>query len=200
MEVITIRVGHDNLSYLIIDRNVAALVDPGMDPREALSLIEEKVLILEYVILTHHHIDHSSSTCLVVDETGATVIGSVNCLKELGIDGSIATEGEPIILGSKVIDVIETPGHTPGGICLKVDEKYLISGDTLFIGDCGRCDLPGGSLKEMFESLQKIKGLKDDLIVLPGHDYGPMISDSLGDQKRTNPVLLARDLVSFSSI
>jgi len=82
-----------------------------------------------------------------------------------------------------------------------VDKKALLTGDTLFIGDCGRTDLPGGSLAEMFTSLhEKIMGLPDELIIYPGHDYGEKPFDTLGNQKRTNKTLRARNLTEFSLI
>ena len=83
-------------------------------------------------------------------------------------------------VGAIPVTVISTPGHTPGGICLLVDNQALITGDTLFIGDCGRTDLSGGNLTEMFNSLQKkIMPLPDSLIVYPGHDYGDRPFDTL---------------------
>ena len=85
-------------------------------------------------------------------------------------------------------------------ICLIVDDEFLITGDTIFIGDCGRCDLPGGSLKEMFGSIQRIKSLDDNLVVFPGHDYGPEPFRTLGEEKIRSKVMLARDLEEFSRI
>jgi len=76
----------------------------------------------------------------------------------------------------------------------------LITGDKLFIGDCGRCDLPGGNLSQMFNSLQKLKALSDNLTIYPGHDYGDKPFDTFGKQKRTNKTLLAKNLDEFSKI
>jgi len=76
----------------------------------------------------------------------------------------------------------------------------LITGDTLFVGNCGRTDLPGGSNEQMFASLKKLAALPDDLLVYPGHDYGPKPTDTLGNQKRTNPALAARTFEDFLSI
>jgi glyoxylase-like metal-dependent hydrolase (beta-lactamase superfamily II) len=105
------------------------------------------------------------------------------------------------MVGNILLSFLLTPGHTAGGICIIVDEKALVTGDTLFIGDCGRTDLPGGSLEEMFRTLQqKIISLPDDLIVYPGHDYGKKPFDSLGNQKRSNKTLRVRTLEEFSLI
>jgi glyoxylase-like metal-dependent hydrolase (beta-lactamase superfamily II) len=113
----------------------------------------------------------------------------------------VVSDGNQLKVGNIVLSFLLTPGHTTGGICIIVDGKVLLTGDTLFIGDCGRTDLPGGSLKEMFRTLQeKIMTLPDDLIVYPGHDYGQKPFDSLGNQKRTNKTLRARTLKEFSLI
>ena len=113
----------------------------------------------------------------------------------------IVSDGSQLKVGNIVLSFLLTPGHTTGGICIIVDGKALLTGDTLFIGDCGRTDLPGGSLKEMFRTLQeKIMTLPDDLIVYPGHDYGEKAFDSLGNQKRSNKTLRARTLKEFSLI
>ena len=93
-------------------------------------------------------------------------------------------------LGQITLHFIHTPGHTPGSICIKVNNSAIITGDTLFIDDCGRTDLPGGSLIEMYNTLQKkILPLSNELIVYPGHDYGPKPFDTLGNQKNTNKTL-----------
>ena len=104
-------------------------------------------------------------------------------------------------VGDVNLRFILTPGHTKGGICIIVDNEAILTGDTLFIGDCGRTDLPGGSFEQMFKTLQeKIKPLPDNLIVFPGHDYGNKPFDILGNQKRTNKTLIARNLEEFSKI
>ena len=113
---------------------------------------------------------------------------------------NVPNDKECFHLGYVKLDFIHTPGHTPGGMCIIVDDDSILTGDTLFIGDCGRCDLPGGSLSQMFQSLQKIKSLFDNLIVYPGHDYGNKPFDKLGNQKKINKTLLAKNLEDFSKI
>lgn len=111
------------------------------------------------------------------------------------------TDGSQLMVGTIVLSFLLTPGHTPGGICIIVDGEALLTGDTLFIGDCGRTDLPGGDLEEMFQTLQKkIRTLSDNLIVYPGHDYGDKPFDTLGNQKRTNKTLKVKSLQEFSLI
>lgn len=94
-----------------------------------------------------------------------------------------------------------TPGHTPGSICILVNNEAIITGDTLFIGDCGRTDLPGGNLTQMYNTLHyKIKSLPDHLIVYPGHNYGNKPFDTLGNQKLTNKTLVVKNLEEFSRL
>jgi glyoxylase-like metal-dependent hydrolase (beta-lactamase superfamily II) len=203
MVVRQLRVGLDNFSYLVHDpaTHEAALVDPGMDASEALSIIRDEGLDLRYVINTHHHSDHTASNGEVIEAEGAKLVASREDGSNLSRKPDIwVSDGDEIELGQRVIKFFKTPGHTPGGICMIVEGEFLLTGDTLFIGDCGRCDLPGGSLKEMFESLQKLKDLGDDLVVFPGHDYGDRPYDTLGNQKRMSGVLLARDLREFSAL
>ena len=119
----------------------------------------------------------------------------------LSLDVDIYVEdNDELKLGEIGLRFLLTPGHTPGGICITVDNKALITGDTLFIGDCGRADLQGGDVKDLFDSLQRIKELSEELIVYPGHDYGSKPYDALGSQKRTNNALLANSLEEFKKI
>jgi len=198
----TYRTSGDNLSYLIFDdkEKTGMLVDPGLDPTEIMDTILLMGLDLRYVIDTHHHSDHTSGNRIVKDATGAEICAHELDSNRIGDVDVILEDGDGLKVGAIDIRVLHTPGHTPGGICLIVDDTYLITGDTLFIDDCGRCDLPGGSFEDMFGSLQRIKGLPDHLIVLPGHDYGKKRRDGLGDQKRTNRTLRADSLEEFSRI
>ncbi|MGA1820072.1 MAG: MBL fold metallo-hydrolase [Thermoplasmatota archaeon] len=203
MVVRQIRVGSDNFSYLIHDRETleAALVDPGFEASEALGIIEDEGLDLKYVINTHHHGDHTAANKTVIRGTGAKLVASKEDGENLMDDVDIpAWEGDELSLGCVSLKFIGAPGHTPGGLCIIVEDEFLLTGDTMFINDCGRCDLPGGSLSDMFDTLQRLKKLDDSLVVFPGHDYGPKPYDTLGNQKRTSGVLLAKDLKEFSKL
>ncbi|MFO8051373.1 MAG: MBL fold metallo-hydrolase [Thermoplasmatota archaeon] len=193
MAVEQIRTGRDNFSYLVYDKGIGAIVDPGLDPSWVLKRVGELSLDVRYVILTHHHHDHVGDTPGVKRMTGASSVAFSWGDVPIG-------DGDVLSLGGLELLFLHTPGHTEDSICIRLDDEYLITGDTLFIGDCGRCDLPGGSVEEMFSSLQKIKRLKDGLTVLPGHDYGPSRTDTLGEQKITNKVLLAANVEELSSI
>jgi glyoxylase-like metal-dependent hydrolase (beta-lactamase superfamily II) len=97
-----------------------------------------------------------------------------------------------------LIKVIYTPGHTPDSICLLVDNKKLLTGDTLFVGECGRTDLPGGNSESLYDSLfNKLLKLSDDVEVYPGHDYGLKPYSTIGEERRTNYVLQPRSLMEF---
>jgi glyoxylase-like metal-dependent hydrolase (beta-lactamase superfamily II) len=106
-------------------------------------------------------------------------------------------DGDAIKLGKVVIRVIHTPGHTSDSICLLVDNK-LLTGDTLFVGECGRTDLPGGDSESMYNSLfQRLMKLGDTVEVYPGHDYGLKDHSTIGAERRTNYTLKTRTLEEF---
>ena len=207
MVVEQIRVGKDNFSYLIYCQSTkeAALVDPSYDAAKALARISELGLDLTYIINTHHHADHTAANQPVKKVFSCQVLAHhLDAPKVKGGVDAPLQDNEELDIGKIKVKIIHTPGHTKGGICLLVNDEggqYLLTGDTLFIGDCGRTDLPDGSNSKMFNSLNnKIKPLPDDLIVYPGHDYGPKPFDTLGNQKKTSKVLLASTLEEFSKI
>jgi len=200
-----LNVGYDNFCYVLycpFHKN-AAVVDPGFDATKILQMLTAKNLMLEYIILTHHHSDHTAETKhLQTVFPSSKIVASEADGKKLSVKPDVyVNDGSQLKLGNVRLDFLLTPGHTKGGICILVDKTALLTGDTLFIGDCGRTDLPGGSLAEMFSTLQeKIMTLPDELIVYPGHDYGEKPFDSLGNQKRTNKTLRAKNLKEFSMI
>ena len=204
MTIEQIKVGYDKFSYVIFDHvsKKAAVVDPAFDVKNILSFISSNNLGLEYIILTHYHYDHTSSTSKILNVyPNAKIVISKSDGEKLDLNIQISIVNNcRLKLGRLTLNIILTPGHTPGGICIIVNNKAILTGDTLFIDDCGRADLPGGSISDLFESLQKIKKLPDILIVYPGHDYGSKTFDKLGEQKKTNKTLLAETLDDFSKI
>jgi glyoxylase-like metal-dependent hydrolase (beta-lactamase superfamily II) len=107
-------------------------------------------------------------------------------------------DGDIMRVGNVPVKVICTPGHTPDSICLLVDNKKLLTGDTLFVGECGRTDMAGGNSRSMYDSLfTKLLKLNDDVEVYPGHDYGSKSSLTIGEEKRSNYVLQPRSLAEF---
>jgi glyoxylase-like metal-dependent hydrolase (beta-lactamase superfamily II) len=204
MSIEQIRVGVDNFSYIIYceQTNKAALVDPSFNAAVALEFISEKKLSLEYLINTHHHSDHISDNNRVKNVYDCELLASgAEGSHEISIADRLVDDGEVIMLGELELKFIHTPGHTHDGLCIIVDSEAIITGDTLFIGDCGRTDLLDGNLGQMYLTLQnKIKILPNSLVVYPGHDYGDKPYDTLGNQKKTNKTLLAKDLEEFSKI
>jgi len=199
------RIGFDNFSYIIYCpiKRKAAVVDPGYDYSKIIEFISSNSLELEYIIATHYHSDHTAGVQKIKDIIKSTKIVASE------YDGSkmhikidiIVFDGDVLKLGDVNLEFLLTPGHTPGSISINVDNEALLTGDTLFIGDCGRTDLPGGSLAQMFKTLKnKIIPLPDNLIVYPGHDYGDKPFDTLGNQKKTNKTLRAKNLDEFSKI
>ncbi len=198
------KVEFDNFSYVIIciKTNKVAIVDPSYDASKILEYIISNNLKLQYIIITHYHGDHSNASNQVKNTIPSKIITSKYDGAKLDVDVDITvSDNDQLRLGEVNLKFILTPGHTLGGICIIVDNEAIITGDTLFIGDCGRTDLPGGNIEQMFRTLkEKIIPLPDHLIVYPGHDYGDKPFDTLGNQKRTNKTLLAKNLDEFSKI
>lgn len=178
-----------------------AIVDPGGDAQEILRLVEKHRLRIKYIIVTHGHFDHIGALAEVKEETGAQVAihkGDQDMLTNPGkslasiVGGNrnitnpdVLLEDEAILeVGSLRLEIIHTPGHTPGGICIKIEESTLLSGDTLFAGSIGRTDLPGGDYDALIDSIKtKLMHLDDNMRVYPGH--GPVTT--IGGEKASNP-------------
>ncbi|MEM0492614.1 MAG: MBL fold metallo-hydrolase [Candidatus Thermoplasmatota archaeon] len=194
----------DNYCYIIYSASgKAAVVDPGMDDTQALYFIEEKNLNLLYIIATHHHMDHTYSIKHMKKVVpSASVVASRIDGERLDVPVDVTVEdNDSLDLDRFTLSFILTPGHTKGSICVLVDEEALLTGDTLFIGDCGRTDLPGGDPEEMYYSLhEKIMKLPGRLIVYPGHDYGDKPYDTLENQIRCNKTLRAKSYREFLAI
>ncbi|MBF7083681.1 MBL fold metallo-hydrolase [Desulfallas sp. Bu1-1] len=180
----------------------AAVVDPGAEGGRILRRLESLGLTCKYIIITHGHIDHIGALKEVQQATGAEVLihkddagmltspaqnlslfmGSMLKFKEAD---RLLEDGDKIQVGDITLEVIHTPGHTPGGICLKVGQD-LITGDTLFAGSVGRSDFPGGNHNVMINSIKtKLLVFPDSTRIYPGH--GP--SSTIGAEKRHNPFL-----------
>ena len=186
----------DNFSYIIADETTkeAAIVDPSYNQDTLMMFIKDQKLKLNYIINTHGHGDHTAGNEDLKRAFGAKLVA--HKLSQVKKDVSV-DDGDTLKLGKIEIKIIYTPGHTKDGICLIVDGKIL-TGDTLFIGECGRTDLPGSSPTDMYHSLlDKLSKLDDKIEVYPGHDYGPKPHSTIGEQKRTNYVLEKRTLQEF---
>ena len=186
----------DNFSYVVADEltKEAAVIDPSRNGKEIARLLTEGGLKLKYVLLTHHHPDHLGDSYELRSAAGGLLVahGASDVKKDLAV-----VDGDVLNVGSIRLKVIHTPGHTPDSICILADGK-LMTGDTLFVGECGRTDLPGGDPSEMYDSLfHKIARLDDKTEVYPGHDYGPTPSSTLGEEMKTNYTLKERTLEEF---
>ncbi|MFQ5969581.1 MAG: MBL fold metallo-hydrolase [Nitrososphaerales archaeon] len=185
-----------NFTYVIADEKskMAAVIDPSWDLEKVLDALKADDLKSQYIINTHTHFDHVLGNEQLATIAGARIIMHKNSRldKNLTVD-----DGDTIQLGNIKIKVIFTPGHSKDGICLLAENK-LFTGDTLFIGNCGRVDLPGGSATELYDSIfGKLMKLDDRIEVYPGHDYGSKPYSTIGDEKRTNYVLKPRTKEEF---
>lgn len=188
-----VSVGHmQNFSYLIGDEAAkeAAIVDPGWEIDKILSEAKKHDLNVKCILITHSHYDHIQQVKELFDATNAAVYVHKEDSEEIrnqGI-GKIRTidEGNTINIGKIKIKVLHTPGHTPGSVCYLFDNK-LITGDTLFVGNIGRTDLPGGNPRIMSETLRMLKKLDENIEVWPGHDYGSTKSSTIKREKKQNP-------------
>jgi hydroxyacylglutathione hydrolase len=182
----------------------AMVIDPGDEIQRILTLVREHNLQVKQIVITHAHIDHVGGAMKLRAATGAPILLNQNdyeLLKMLDIqatwigvpppgkvdiDQSIG-QSDTIKAGSLTANVIVTPGHTEGSVCLYFPvEKKLIAGDTLFAGSIGRTDLPGGSFERIIDSLHdKLLALPDDTVVTPGH--GPQTT--IGEERENNPFL-----------
>jgi hydroxyacylglutathione hydrolase len=178
-----------NFCYLLADNSTsrAAIFDPAWQVDSLCSILREKNLDLQYIINTHAHLDHIQGNPEMKTRTGAKIImhESSFAVKDIGVhDNSNISIGDGISL-----NFIHTPGHSPESMCIQINDSGLITGDTLFIGECGRVDLPGGDANLLFDSFQKLRSLNRSLVVFPGHDYGDKPSSTLGEQFKSNYTL-----------
>ena len=187
----------DNLSYIIWDEATkeAAVIDPAWEPIKLAEFIKKEALLLQCVLLTHAHPDHVNGVDfftgpdpelpVYLHEADHFMLPS----KPQGLKA--VTDGEELKAGALKVGVMHTPGHTPGSVCYKFGGA-VFTGDTLFIGECGRVDLPGSSAEDLYESFVKLATLPDGDSVCPGHSYNGDKS-TFGVQKEYNLYLkLAR--------
>ena len=161
----------------------AMVIDPGGEVDRIIEEARREGLQIKYILNTHGHWDHTVGNDRLKLLTGASIVRHE---QEPGPDIDILLVDEkPFQLGEIVFTVFHTPGHTPGGVCLYA-EGQLFTGDTLFVGDSGRTDLPGGHRPTLGASIRRLMELPDETIVWPGHDYGPTPNSTIGWEKRHN--------------
>jgi glyoxylase-like metal-dependent hydrolase (beta-lactamase superfamily II) len=210
-----------NFVYLIGDteQRRAWLVDPAWDVDGLVARVAREGFELAGALLTHWHPDHAGGDLwgLVVEgaaelhrRTGAAIHAHRLEVPWLGQSAGLAAgdltpfeDDEGLTLGAARVRCVHAPGHTPGSTCYLVTDAgapagrpgTLLSGDVLFVGACGRVDLPGSDPSEMFRTLnERLAALPPETVLYPGHDYGPRPSSTLGEERRTNPSLRASTL------
>lgn len=191
-----------NFVYLIGDPTTreAAVVDPGWEVPSILRAAERDGYRLTKAFVTHHHFDHVQGLDALLQAADLPVYVHREDAPHLAVSRSslkMMGGGETVAVGNVQVELIHTPGHTPGSQCLLVDGR-LLSGDTLFIGACGRCDLPDSDPHRLYESLTKtLRPLDDATILCPGHNYADVPTTQLGEEKRTNRFLSASTKQEF---
>jgi len=188
-----------NFDYLLMDEDSkeAMAIDSGWETAPVVKVAEKEGMKVRYVVATHGHFDHVETLRELAKRLGAKVV--VHDASDLQADIRVK-DGDVLPLGKSSVRVIHTPGHTPDSVSL-FDGTNVFTGDTLFIGNCGRTDLPGGSPETLFHSLHDVlMKLPPGTIIYPGHDYGDVPSRSLAEEMKVNPVLLARSLKEFTGV
>ena len=190
-------------TYLLGDEKSSkcAIIDPGATLSDILSRVKKRNLTVEYIILTHGHADHIGTVKKLKEETNAKIVAHEN-ERELLIDRKknlsvrfpcgpqefeadiYVKDKDKLVIGDLKITLMHTPGHTPGGMCVKVG-NHMFTGDTLFAGSIGRTDFYGGDFKQMNKSLNKLANQDDNIIIYPGH--GP--TSTIGKEKYMNPYM-----------
>ena len=189
---------YKNFSYLVFDNTTskAVIFDPAWEIESLSSRIREGKLQLECIVNTHAHFDHIEGNLKLKEKTGAKIImfKSSHAVKDIGV-----RDGEEMRIGENLrLKFLHTPGHSPESMCILVNDEALITGDTLFVGECGRVDLPGGDANELYDSFQKIKSLDRKLIIYPGHDYGKTKTSTLERELKENYTLAERTREEFA--
>lgn len=181
-----------NYAYLVTSKGSSSsiVIDPGWDIEKFISTAKSLNTSISAILLTHAHFDHAQVAGELAEKTKSPVYVHEAESNENNLGTNIVStkDGMELQLAGLKITCLHTPGHTPGSQCFLI-ENNLFSGDTLFVDACGRVDLPGSSPEDMMNSLKRIAKLNPHIVVYPGHDYGPSPTDTIGNQKATNPFL-----------
>lgn len=198
-------VGNFNIfSYLVADERAkeALFIDPSAGHDLLLKEAASHHLAVKYIVNTHYHIDHTMGNKEMSRKTGAKIVihemdaplllsTPPNVMEMFGADQPppadiLVSDGQHIQVGSLALQVIHTPGHTPGGMCLYID-GMVFTGDTLFVGSIGRTDFPGGSYEDLEQSIRtKLYSLPGNTVVFPGHNYGMRPTSTIQMERETN--------------
>lgn len=206
-----------NFAYLIGDRETgqALVVDPAYAAGDLLDAAESDGMAVSGVLVTHHHPDHVGGSMMGFELKGlAELLERVSVPVHVNVheaewvsritgipmtDLTTHRHGDRVSVGDVEVELLHTPGHTPGSQCFLLDGR-LVAGDTLFLEGCGRTDFPGGDSDEMFRSLRRLAELPGDPTVFPGHWYSAEPSANLEEVKRTNYVYRVSDLEQWRAL
>ncbi len=205
-----------NFTYLVGSRSTreVAVVDPAWDIEALLTHIDQRGYTLTAALVTHYHPDHIGGSFGGHDIEGISELlarrpvkiyahksEADGVRKVTGLSESDLTRvesGDKLDIGPVEVEFLHTPGHTPGSQCFRI-KNNLVSGDTLFIQGCGRVDLPGSNPEDMFHSLQKLRALPDETVLLPGHNYGHVPRATMGETRTQNVYLNVKDLATWKT-
>lgn len=200
MAVHQVPVGHmQNFTYVVRDEptSQSIVIDPSWDLDRIQAVLDKGGLKPKYIVNTHHHFDHTIGNEALARSTGARIVQhpSSGLPHDLGVE-----DGDTIAFGDSTLSVLHTPGHSQDSICLVGDGK-IFTGDTLFVGSCGRVDLPGGSAAQLYHSLfDVLSKLDGSLTVYPGHHYGMSTTSTISVEVSANPVLQPRTEEQFRAM
>ena len=196
LEIVQIRAGEmANFSYLVYcPSSLRGLgVDPSFAPKDLLAAAAERGVAIDILVNTHGHRDHIAGNSHILETTGARL--AAHPLDVPGADIPLQ-EGSILSVGEGKVEILHTPGHTPGSIVLH-PPGALITGDTLFVTFVGRADLAGSDPEALYRSLRRLAAFPPDTEIYPGHDYGPRPVSTVAFEREHNPYLQCPDLESF---
>ena len=204
----------ENFTYLLGCKRTreVAIVDPAWDIARLIDIISEKDYVLKAALITHYHPDHCGGSfgknnvpgvAELLEQYSIRVYSNkleADGLKKVtGISNTDMVKvasGDTLKIGDVEVQFLHTPGHTPGSQCFRI-KKTLVSGDTLFINGCGRVDLPGSNIDDMYHSLQKLASLPQDTLLLPGHNYGHIPHATMEETIKHNPYMRISSLENW---
>src|SRR4029078_5710109 len=184
------------------ETRVAAIVDPAWEVDRLLREVDRLDLKVQLALITHTHEDHIEGVGELVAKTGATVVVNPREAERVrGAGGSLvdAVDGRDFAIGRRGVRALETRGHTVGGTCYLAD-GWIVTGDVLFVGGCGRTDFQGGDAAAMWQSVRRLMRLPGDTRVYPGHNYGETATSTIGHETRTNRFLRCATFDEFRAL
>jgi glyoxylase-like metal-dependent hydrolase (beta-lactamase superfamily II) len=187
----------------------AAVVDPAWEVDRLLREARTLGFRITQVLITHGHHDHVEGIAEMVQHTGASIVVNVreidrvkDALKGSNVEGAeirTVADRDTVPIGRRGLRALQTPGHTVGGTCFLAD-GYVITGDVLFVGGCGRTDFPGGDTAQMWRSLQRLAALPEETRIFPGHNYGSTPTSTMGRELLENPYLRCASFEEFRAL